>query len=541
MSSTEVSTQPSTGWVALSAADRHLIVRGPASAANELQGPLESGVVEVLQALGRDGLRALPDFALVDTSGDQTRVILRGDVEVRADGSALSSDGRMPWSDRDVDAAAIELGEENKGGWRRPTRLGRPTAVVAAAVPEPAAKVEEPSPEADGELDVVAEPVEDVAPEPEPEPEPAHESEPEAQAEAEAEEAPEPEAAAEPEPVVEPEAEPEPEPAPVAEAPAVAVAPPVPAADLTLPPSEEYAGAAPAERIPPAKAPSSEKKVLIDSVPWRTLPDGARPDAPAAAADGPAAEVEAEQPAPTPAPEPVPVPEPVPAPGADSEEPAIDGPTGPDNWGMTGPPLTQAPDPLGAEPGPESAPGADVPEVVAPPVPDVTMDRAALTPGTEGPADSPVVLAVLCPAGHHSSPHASNCRVCGRDIPTQQPFQTPRPQLGTLAVSTGGLVPLDRGILLGRAPKVNADLPPSSRPHLVRLASQDNDISRNHAEIILEGWHVLVRDLGSTNGTTVTLPGQEPVRLRPTEDFGIEPGAVLTLADEVSLTYEVSE
>jgi hypothetical protein len=103
------------------------------------------------------------------------------------------------------------------------------------------------------------------------------------------------------------------------------------------------------------------------------------------------------------------------------------------------------------------------------------------------------------------------------------------------------VVPLDRGILLGRAPKVNADLPPSSRPHLVRLASQDNDISRNHAEVILEGWHVLVRDLGSTNGTTVTLPGQEPVRLRPTEDFGIEPGAVVTLADEVSLTYEVAE
>jgi hypothetical protein len=52
---------------------------------------------------------------------------------------------------------------------------------------------------------------------------------------------------------------------------------------------------------------------------------------------------------------------------------------------------------------------------------------------------------------------------------------------------------------------------------------------------------VLVRDLGSTNGTTVTLPGQEPVRLRPTEDQGIEPGTVVTLADEVELTYEVQE
>jgi hypothetical protein len=75
----------------------------------------------------------------------------------------------------------------------------------------------------------------------------------------------------------------------------------------------------------------------------------------------------------------------------------------------------------------------------------------------------------------------------------------------------------------------------------VRLASVDNDISRNHAEVVLEGWHVLVRDLGSTNGTTVTLPGEAPVRLRPTEDQGIEPGTVISIADEVTLIYEVDE
>ena len=151
----------------------------------------------------------------------------------------------------------------------------------------------------------------------------------------------------------------------------------------------------------------------------------------------------------------------------------------------------------------------------------------------------PIVLAVLCPAGHASSPHSGSCRVCGRDIPPQQPFQTPRPRLGQLRISTGGVVPLDRGVLLGRAPRVNSDLPPNARPHLVRLGSVDNDISRNHAEVVLEGWHVLVRDLGSTNGTTIALPGQEPVRLRPTEDQGIEPGTVISLADEVTLVYEV--
>lgn len=501
MSSTEVTTQPAAGWVALSATDRHLIVQGSSDVVDDLQGPLEAGLVEVLEAVGREGLGGLPDFALVDTSGEVTRILVRGTAFVRADGSQVSSESRMPWRDVDLDAAAIELGDGVKGGWRRPKRLGRPA--VAAVV------------EAEGEAEQVPEPEpEPRQPEPEPEPEPEPALQPESdEVEVEAEPEPEP-VEAEAEPEAEIEAEPEVELSPAA------LAPPVPPADLTLPPSEEYAGAAPADRVAPAKAAEPGKKVLIDSVPWRTLPEG---DRPAPAADS----------------APAPVADPAPAPVAEPEPAAVDGPTGPDNWGMTGPPPTQPPptEELNSEP-----PAGPAPEpVVAPPVPDVTMDRSALTPGTEGPADSPVVLAVICPAGHHSSPHASACRVCGRDIPTQQPFQTPRPQLGTLAVSTGGVVPLDRGILLGRAPKVNADLPPSSRPHLVRLASADNDISRNHAEIILEGWHVLVRDLGSTNGTTVTLPGQEPVRLRPTEDFGIEPGAILTLADEVSLTYEVSE
>ena len=155
----------------------------------------------------------------------------------------------------------------------------------------------------------------------------------------------------------------------------------------------------------------------------------------------------------------------------------------------------------------------------------MTTDRGSLH-RTDDDLDRPVVLAVLCPAGHPSPPHAGRCRICGREIPPQQPFPMPRPPLGVLRISTGGVVPLDRGVLLGRAPRVNEELPADQRPHLLRVGGPDRDISRNHAEVVLEGWHVLVRDLGSTNGTTVTLPGQEPVRLRPTEDQGIEPGAV---------------
>jgi hypothetical protein len=193
-------------------------------------------------------------------------------------------------------------------------------------------------------------------------------------------------------------------------------------------------------------------------------------------------------------------------------------------------------------PQPESSvtpPPAAAPGTADPADPDeATVDRRSLqsVPTAEG---GPLVLSVLCPAGHASSPHSSHCRVCQREIPAQQPFMTPRPSLGTLRLSTGDVVSLDRGVLFGRQPKVNDDVKVSDRPHVVRLASPDKDISRNHVEVILDGWHVLVRDLGSVNGTTVALPGEPAVRLRPSDQQNIEPGTVVGIADTVTFSYEV--
>ena len=158
-------------------------------------------------------------------------------------------------------------------------------------------------------------------------------------------------------------------------------------------------------------------------------------------------------------------------------------------------------------------------------------------PPAESPPD-PVVPGVLCPAGHPSPPQARRCRTCDREIAPQQPVPVPRPSLGVLRLSTGGSVPLDRGVLLGRAPRVDEDQEVGARPRVLRVGGPDRDISRNHAEVVLDGWQVLVRDLGSTNGTTVTSPGQQPVRLRPGEPMALEPGAVVSLADEVVLTYD---
>ncbi|KRE63585.1 FHA domain-containing protein [Nostocoides sp. Soil756] len=459
-------------------ADRHL---------DALTNAAADGVLPLLDLLCSRGLLVLPSFGLVATGGDTVRVLLHGPVTaVLADGRVLTSGGREPWSDADVadpgDEVVLTVPEPEPvvaRGWRRPARL-RAGAVAAT---EPA----------------TADP---VVPEPEPEPV----AEPERQAEQE------------PEPVAEPErqAEQGPEPAPP-------VAQGVPA-DLTLPPPEDASGSSPAERVPPSAPP---QRSIIDSVPWRRA--GAQPDARAEVplpAPTPSTALYDAPPAPGSAP---PVAE-VPAEAAGPAEPAA---------------VAEPPGVPVVDQGPPTAEVADRPEPVAAPPPpaedapvaDVTTSRDAL-PRNDEDLDRPVVLAVLCPAGHHSPPHAGRCRTCGREIPPQQPTPIPRPQLGVLRISSGGSVPLDRGVLLGRAPRVNEELPAAQRPHLVRLGG-DRDISRNHAEVVLEGWHVLVRDLGSTNGTTVALPGEEPVRLRPTEDQGIEPGTVITLADEVSLTYEV--
>jgi hypothetical protein len=164
---------------------------------------------------------------------------------------------------------------------------------------------------------------------------------------------------------------------------------------------------------------------------------------------------------------------------------------------------------------------------------------AAMKAAEEHAATGPTVLAGRCPVGHLSAAHAAVCRVCGAAMPAQEGIEIARPPLGVLRLDTGDTVTLDRGVLIGRAPEAPADA--EERPHLLRVVSPENDVSRNHAEIVLDGWHVYVRDLASTNGTTVTLPGGEPIRLRDRDLQLLEHGAMVTLADEVSCVFEVRD
>jgi hypothetical protein len=159
------------------------------------------------------------------------------------------------------------------------------------------------------------------------------------------------------------------------------------------------------------------------------------------------------------------------------------------------------------------------------------------------PPDSigPVVPALICPSGHVNPPSDAVCRRCGAPLP-HDPVPVPRPVLGVLRLSLGDVITLDRGVLMGRNPRTDfAETDGEERPHVVKLPSADGDISRTHLRVTLDGWHVLVTDLNSTNGTLVTLPGRDPQQLRPGETVPIQPGTVVTLADGIDFRYEVAD
>jgi FHA domain len=153
----------------------------------------------------------------------------------------------------------------------------------------------------------------------------------------------------------------------------------------------------------------------------------------------------------------------------------------------------------------------------------------------------PVVPALICPSGHVNPPSGGACRRCGARLP-HDAVLVPRPVLGVLRLSLGDVIALDRGVVMGRSPRTDFTGPDGEeRPHVVKLPSADGDISRTHLRVTLDGWHVLVTDLNSTNGTLLTLPGHEPQQLRPGEPVPMQPGTVVTLAEGIDFRYEVAQ
>lgn len=120
--------------------------------------------------------------------------------------------------------------------------------------------------------------------------------------------------------------------------------------------------------------------------------------------------------------------------------------------------------------------------------------------------------------------------------PAPAPAPTP-PVVARLRLSTGLVVPLDRTVLVGRAPQVGR-VTARELPRLVTVPSPTLDVSRTHAEVRLEGEHVVVTDLESLNGVRVLRPGAPARRLHPGEPTVLAPGETVDLGDGVTFTVD---
>lgn len=150
-------------------------------------------------------------------------------------------------------------------------------------------------------------------------------------------------------------------------------------------------------------------------------------------------------------------------------------------------------------------------------------------PSTRGPQ----VLASFCAAGHPNPPQRVQCYECDAPV-SGQPQLVERPQLGWLRITGGETVPLHGPVVAGRNPRSTAFSSPEP-PRLIALPHRH--ISSNHIAFILEGWSVLARDLGSSNGSYLRRHGNPPVRL-PENDTLLVPGDVIDLGHGVFINLD---
>jgi pSer/pThr/pTyr-binding forkhead associated (FHA) protein len=141
------------------------------------------------------------------------------------------------------------------------------------------------------------------------------------------------------------------------------------------------------------------------------------------------------------------------------------------------------------------------------------------------------VLGVYCKNGHFDDPDARFCAVCGISMNQQTLVRKPgpRPPLGVLAFDDGSIFQLDTDYVIGRDPALSPDV---AAGHARPLCVIDDAgiVSRAHAALQLDGWRVLVKDLGSANGTRIRLHGAESDEpLAPYVPAELTPGSHIDL------------
>jgi len=171
--------------------------------------------------------------------------------------------------------------------------------------------------------------------------------------------------------------------------------------------------------------------------------------------------------------------------------------------------------------------------VSSPLPPDFTESKMLVESETAGvePAERPAPA--LCEKGHSNPADSSSCFTCGGEIVANAGSAEGQPTSGWLKFDDGSEVAVDRMLIIGRKPATFDD-------HAQAVVIDHPEVSRSHAQVEVQGWAVVLTDLGSRNGTWVSMPGAEPERLDAGEPRVLETGAVVLLgAPDASFSYQI--
>ncbi|ARJ04264.1 hypothetical protein GCM10010988_30090 [Cnuibacter physcomitrellae] len=249
-------------------------------------------------------------------------------------------------------------------------------------------------------------------------------------------------------------------------------------------------------------------------------------------------EVEEDDESPEPAAEPVVAPAPEPEPAAPAPAPEPSAWTAPPATGLIdsvpgfGTIGTPAPAPSAPAPAAPAAPEQRRP-LAAPPA--YTAEPTASAPATS-PADDHDGLTVTVSELEAMRRLSAASDGAGAGQATADSGDEPV-ALGRIVLSTGETHVLDRPVIIGRRPRANR-VQGDRMPLLIAVDSPEQDISRNHLEVRLEGRHVLVADMRTTNGSVLHREGTPPLRLSPDEAVLVLSDDLVDLGDGVTVRFE---